>query len=410
MDRLMRICFVVQRFGAEIAGGAEAGCRGFALDLAGRGHSVTVATSCAVSYTTWANDYAPGSSLDGDVHVHRLPVVHGRQQERFAALSERVLNGRYVGTWDLEQEWLATQGPDIDIAGWLRAHQQFDVFVFFTYLYWPTVAGVPVVAGRVPVIVHPTAHDEPPLRLRAIRPALQMADGLIFLTIEEEAIVRSRIGLHQRGAVIGIPVDEPTPIAPSELNTLRQRLNSDHWLLCLGRNDPSKGTHELVQWYRRYRDTHENIQPLVLAGDPAHPIDPGDGVIVLGLVDERTKGALLAGATALMQPSYFESFSIVLTEAWARAVPAVVQGRGAVLAGQVARSAGGLSYRGFAEFEAAVDLVLSNDLLRTRMGASGQRFVRAEYDRSSVLHRYEEFLDTVVDEFEPVRSPVAPSD
>jgi Glycosyltransferase len=74
-------------------------------------------------------------------------------------------------------------------------------------------------------------------------------------------------------------------------------------------------------------------------------------VVVTGFIDEAGKQSALAGAAALVQPSYFESFSMVLTEAWAHRRPALVQGHCAVLDGQARRSGGGIPYRSYAEFE-----------------------------------------------------------
>ena len=45
----MRICYVVQRYGRMIAGGAEQHCREMAERMAARGHDVEVATTCATS-------------------------------------------------------------------------------------------------------------------------------------------------------------------------------------------------------------------------------------------------------------------------------------------------------------------------------------------------------------------------
>lgn len=402
----MRIGFVVQRYGDDIAGGAEAACRALAIRLAERGHLVEVLTSCATSYVDWANVLRPGTAIEHDVTVHRLPVVHGRQQERFAALSERTLNGRYPPTWELQREWFLAQGPDIAAEQWLAANaERFDVMVFFTYLYWPTVRGVPAIAGRVPIVIHPTAHDEPPLRLSAIRPALRAADALVFLTPEEEHLVRSRLHLRQPGAVIGIGVDpfvrppDAAIDAVGERYGLGDRLADGGWLLCLGRVDPSKGTPELVQWYGEFRRRRSNrgltTSPLVLAGDPAHPIEPIEGVHLLGIVDDATKAALIAGASVLVHPSYFESFSMVITEAWSAGVPVLVQGRCDVLAGQVARSGGGFAYRGFAEFDAALGRLLADAPLRRSLGAAGATFTTSTLRWGRLLDRYSELLSAV---------------
>ena len=95
---------------------------------------------------------------------------------------------------------------------------------------------------------------------------------------------------------------------------------------------------------------------------------------------------------ALVHPSYFESFAMVLTETFAQRRPALVQQRCAVLDGHAHRSGGALPYSGFAEFEAAVDRMRQAPELADAMGAAGRRYVEREYDWSVVLARYEETL------------------
>jgi glycosyltransferase involved in cell wall biosynthesis len=70
----------------------------------------------------------------------------------------------------------------------------------------------------------------------------------------------------------------------------------------------------------------------------------------------------------------------------------VVQGRCEVLRGQARRSGGGLPYEGFAEFEAAVDLLVGDPALRRELGENGRRFVEERYDWDTVLAHYERFL------------------
>ena len=91
-----------------------------------------------------------------------------------------------------------------------------------------------------------------------------------------------------------------------------------------------------------------------------------------GAVDESTKDAAIAGCLALVQPSYFESFSIVLCEAWAHRRPAIVQGRCEVLLGQARRSGGAIPYVGYGELEAAIELLGGDPALRAELGAAGR--------------------------------------
>jgi glycosyltransferase involved in cell wall biosynthesis len=93
---------------------------------------------------------------------------------------------------------------------------------------------------------------------------------------------------------------------------------------------------------------------------------------------------------------------MILSEAWAHRKPALVQGHCDVLEGQCRRSGGGLPYRGFAEFEAAVGLLLEDGRLRDRLGAAGRRFIEERYRWDAVLDRYDRLV-TMARQAEPSR-------
>ena len=91
--RSMKLLCVVQRYGPEVTGGSEALCRAIAQRLAAR-HDVSVATSCATDYVTWANALPAGTSKDGAVTVHRFPSSRERPLHEFWRLSDRALRRR----------------------------------------------------------------------------------------------------------------------------------------------------------------------------------------------------------------------------------------------------------------------------------------------------------------------------
>src|SRR5262249_48552725 len=86
---LMRLAFVVQRYGLDIAGGAEYHGRLIAEHLS-RHAAVDVLTTCARDYVTWQNHYPPGESRERGVRVRRFPVDAPRDPERFARLTARL--------------------------------------------------------------------------------------------------------------------------------------------------------------------------------------------------------------------------------------------------------------------------------------------------------------------------------
>jgi glycosyltransferase involved in cell wall biosynthesis len=147
---------------------------------------------------------------------------------------------------------------------------------------------------------------------------------------------------------------------------------------------------------------------LVLAGDPLVDLPQHEDIVVTGFLDESDKHAAIAGSLALVQSSYFESFSIVLCEAWVQRRPALVQGASTVLRGQAMRSSGAIPYEGYAEFEQAVMMLLEDSDLADELGRNGRKYVEDTYEWSRVLKGFEESLAIAQERFQkrpiPLRS------
>ncbi len=394
----MRLLFVVQRYGAEVFGGAEGFSRGFATGLASRGHDIDVVTSCAVSYVDWADHYPPGTTeLDG-VTVHRLPVGRPRDNDLFNPLNVRVTAGERPTPLYLQRAWMDLQGPYLpSLLPWLEDRSsEYDAVVFFTYLYWSTWAGLPVAARHAPTVLHPTAHDEPPLYLALYDLMFRLPTAFGYLSPEEAGLVQERFRVRRPSVTTGVGFD-PTAVTPGEIEAFRRRfgLGDDPYLLFVGRLDPHKGTDELSAFFAAYKSRRPGSLKLVFMGQPILPVAAHPDVIVTGYVDDATKHAGLAGCEVFVMPSHFESFSIVLVEAWSHQRPALVQGNCDVLAGQAARSGGALPYRNFAEFEAGLELLLGDAGLRRQLGTAGRNYAMAHYNWDVVLGSYERFLASV---------------
>jgi glycosyltransferase involved in cell wall biosynthesis len=393
----VRILFVVQRYGRQVAGGAETCCREFATRLAARGHEVEVLTTAALSYLTWANHFPAGTAeLDG-VTVHRLAVVGEREDRIFTPLNTRVVWGHKPVPLHLQHQWMRSQGPWLpEIVPWLAEHAAgYDVVVFFTYLYYPTWAGLPVAAALAPTVLHPTAHDEPPIALEIFRTMFRHPSAFAFLTEEELELVAARFPVERPYEVVGVGVELDRAGDGGAAFRAAYGLGDRPYLLFVGRVDPAKGSEELLEFFAAYKEGTPGPLALAVVGDPVRPLDEHPDVIRTGYVSEELKESALSGALALAQPSYFESFSMILTEAWAHAKPALVQGYCDVLAGQCRRSGGGIPYKGYAEFGAALDLLVDDAGLRERLGRAGRRHVEERYAWDLVLDRYEGLLDSV---------------
>jgi glycosyltransferase involved in cell wall biosynthesis len=295
----------------------------------------------------------------------------------------------------VQRDWLRLQGPDLpQLAPWLRANaSRFDVATFFTYLYPTAVVGLPAAGEQCPTVLVPTAHEEPMLALRLYDELFRAADAFAFLAPEERALVARRFRFEPPGEVIGLGIDPQPAGADGDRFRARYGLGSRPYVVFLGRIDPGKGSDELHRYFVEMRRRTDVDCALVVVGDPVVPLPPHPDVVVTGFVDEQTKYDALAGAAVLVQPSYFESFSIVLCEGWAAGVPALGQRRCAVVAGQCERSGGGLTYSGFAEFVESLRRLLADAPLRKALGAAGRRYVATNYAWDTVIGRYEHLLE-----------------
>ena len=385
------LAIVVQRYGADIAGGSESLARSVAERLTAF-HDVTVYTTCARDYVTWRNELPAGEETLAGVRVRRFPVEEERDLAAFNAFAEP-LYGRETSDEE-EQLFLRRQGPYAPrlVEALAAEHARFAAVVFFTYLYYPTYAGLRAAPERSVLV--PTTHDEPPLRFRIYAEVFARARAFGFLTGPEEALVRSRFSLGDRPALVaGMGV--ATPPDP-DVEGFRIRYDLDRpFALYAGRIDAGKGCAEMLAHYGRYRREVPGGASLVLIGRLAMPEPREAGVRYLGFLSEEEKAAALAGARAVICPSPYESLSIVLLEGMALGTPALATARSAVLLDHCRRSNAGLWYRDSDEFVEALDLLVREEPLREALGANGRAYVGQSYRWDAVIERYRSLIQAV---------------
>ena len=367
---------VVQRYG-EVTGGAEKHAQMVAERLAEE-WDVTVLTTTAKEHLTWENHFDEGESQVGPVRVLRFGVERPREMRRFNALSRT----RFALPQDRlhEEHWIAEQGP---LSPRLLRHLSerggdYAAFVFFTYLYAPTVWGLPMVSDRSVLV--PTAHDEPPFAFHAYAEPFERTRMLLCNTPEEEALIRRRFPNAAPSRVVGVGV-EPLPGEPSRFRQ-EHGLGERPYLFYIGRIEPGKGVGEMLQAYRALRQARGADAPeLVLAGGLSMDVR-GEGVRYVGRISEQAKWDALTGASAVVAPSRYESLSLLALEAFAAGSPLLANGASEVLAGQVRRSGAGACYSDPASFVRAASEVLR---ARDALGKKGRAFARR--------HRWEQVMD-----------------
>jgi glycosyltransferase involved in cell wall biosynthesis len=381
-----RVAIVVQRYG-EVTGGAERHAQQVAEHLAPH-WNLTLLTTCAKNHLTWENVFPAGEDRVEGLPVLRFPVTRTRNIRPFNGLSRQVFdlpNERLR-----EEHWVAEQGP---LCPGLLSHlasstDAYDGYLFFTYLYAPTVWGLPLVASRAMLV--PTAHDEPPLRFGVYGDVFERPRVLMCNTPEEVALIGRFYPHHARARVVGVGVDRPA--ADGARFRQKHGLSRDY-LLYVGRLEPGKGIPELLSHHRALQARYADAPELVLAGDTNMAVD-GPGVHYVGRVSEQDKQDALAGAIAVVVPSRFESLSLLTLEAFAQSTPVLVNGHSEVLAGQVARSQAGRTYTDLESFITGLREVGEQ---RQALGGQGLAYAK-RHGWPQVVEAYREEMDLILQE------------
>jgi glycosyltransferase involved in cell wall biosynthesis len=373
------IGFVVQRYGKEVIGGSETLARDLAERLVKEGFRIIVYTTCARDYLTWRNEYAAGESILGGVLIRRFPVLRERNIADFNRLSDRFFAAA-AGERD-EQEWLEAQGPFCPalIEALAAEQKDVDLFFFFTYLYYPTVFGSAVV--HKPVVLFPTAHDEAPIYLEAMKRLFSRPRALFFLTRAEMDLTQRLFSPPGLMRLVRTGIDIQTRVVAESFR--RRFLLVAPYLLYAGRIEKGKGLEAVFEYYQTIRA--EAYVELVLIGKKLMDIPAVQGLKYLGYVSEGEKLAAFKGALFSLQPSPLESLSITTLESFSMETPVLVNRRCPALLEHISISGGGLAYGDGREFLEGFRRLYRRPALRRDMGAKGLEYVKKYYSWDAVL-------------------------
>jgi len=385
----MKVAFVIQRYGKEVVGGSELECRLVAEHLVRKGFECTVFTTAAKDYITWRNEYNPGETILNGVSIKRFQVKKERNIETFNSFSDRIFSQSH--TRDEELEWMRQQGPECPglIEALEREQQKHDIFIFFTYLYYTTYWGLKKIKNRKALV--PTAHDEPALYLEIMKEVFAAPEAFVYNTEAEKEIVGRQFPLGNRyQSTIGIGLDIPEIKDPSSV--LQKFSLTKPFLLYAGRIEKGKGCEELIRYFLRYSQKNKELS-LVLIGKLLMELSRHPQLRYLGFVSNADKTAAMASAVVTVHPSYLESLCIAALESMAVGTPILVQERTAPLQHHSLNGKGGLTFSNYDEFEAALDLLLSDARLRRVLGINGRSYVRDNYSWPMIIEKYERMFE-----------------
>ncbi len=397
----MKIAVVVQRYGADISGGAELHARYIAERLARHG-TVEVVTTCARDYVTWKNELAAGTETINGVKVTRFPVARPRNVDEFGRLSRLVFERPHSVADELR--WLKAEGPTSPqlIAHISRVAGDFDYFVFFSYRYYHAFHGTRAVASKSVIV--PTAERDPAIGVSIFAPVLRAARALMYNSHEERAMIQHITKRDGPGVIVGVGSQIPDRTQPGRF---RKKFNlKQPFALYIGRIDENKGCAELFSYFERYSVMYPHGLDLVLIGSSLLDIPKHPRIRHLGFLPDEDKFDALAASDLLIMPSRYESLSMVALEAWALGKPVLANGQCDVLRGQAIRSNAGLYYDSFEEFAEALYALEAAGPLGAVLGQNGREFFRRHYTWPVVERKYLDMFDRLKKEPVPALEPL----
>lgn len=400
-------------------GGAEVYAHGLACALGQIGHEVHVlATCCPDPFHDWGSDglppgsapYAPGVTL------HRFPV-RPRDHSRFAYLYG-VLDTTGQLRDDHAEEFFSQSISSAELEEYLfqRPYEAFTIFM--PYLYGTTIFG----ARRLPrerIILLPCLHNEPAAYTRPIAQLFERAGAALFLSDGERDLARALFGLEKvPHTVIGGGIELQPQTDPLSFRSQYGLTPDEPYLLAVGRKVPLKGQQLLVDLYENWvknlpEDRQAQAPKLVIigSGELHIPASATHRILNLSGVSDQGVQDATAGCTVFIHPSFVESFSLVMMQAWAHHKPVMANGECEVTLQSIRRSGGGMAFSSSMDFSNHLNRLLDHPDLRQQLGAAGRTFVEERCDWTKTAQRLTTFLESLPTQppswWTPPASPLA---
>ena len=413
---MKKIGLIVQRYGRQINGGAEVLARMVAEKLALK-YDITVLTSRAVDYHFWEPELPEGESEENGVKIIRFDhkpktaakKVHRlKRQYRGRLLYQKTY--RLIGKpkWYLklfpsaevgEKEgllWVENQGPAMyGLVKYLKKNEQeYDAFIFVTYLYYPSVLGLLAVPHKS--IFIPTMHDEQPAYFPIFKKTMASPRSLMFLTESEKKFSNQLFDIaHIRQDVMSVGIETVDDQKNSEL--IKKFNIKGKYIIYVGRIDAAKGCNELLKFYTKFTSQNTDLITLVLAGKNMIEEGVHKNIIYVGFVSDEEKEQLMKYAEALIIPSKYESLSLVVLESFACKVPVIANGECQVLKEHLVKSNGGWTYTNENEFFDVLKKVIVGTE-NVQKGLNGYQYVTNNYSWQKAISVFDDAINFVIKE------------
>ena len=180
---------------------------------------------------------------------------------------------------------------------------------------------------------------------------------------------------------------EKTKAADWERTKVKYNLPEDY-LLYVGRIDAIK-LNNIVEYFLSYKKKYVDSRlKLVLVGGIFGKTVEHPDIIYTGFVDDAEKVAIQLNAKVIVNPSRYESLSLILLETMSEGKAMLVNGRCNVLREHCEKSNyAALYYMNRRDFMRKLHHLENSETLRQQMGEKGRHYVQENYNWEMIIGR-----------------------
>jgi len=411
------LALIIQRYGPEINGGAEVLCRLLAERLSHQ-YNVTILTTCAKDYTTWKQEYSEGTSKSNNILIIRFKNKERGTRSELRYIRHKVSNrlwfhyiSRLLGLYKMfsqkfssfnasamdNLQWLEKQGPYCPelISHIQNRSNNYDAFIFFSALYYPTAMGVQQHPSRS--ILVPTLHDEKASYYPVYKTVMSAPEWIIYNSLSEKNLAERVFHIGNKKHVIaGVGVEMPDLEADTSI--LSKYKITTQYIIYIGRIEKNKGCGQLISFFKKYKRQYNAPLVLVMVGKAFMKLPDDNSIIYTGFISDDDKNQLLLQSKLLVMPSKYESLSMVVLESFFLNKPVIVNEYCEVLKNHVELSDGGFYYKNYHDFARYLYLLLTDAEMLASKGNSGKRYVSENYSWESILCKYNRCIEDIANE------------
>ena len=393
---MKKIAFVIPWYGDSIRGGAETECNHLAHCLKASGLDVEILTTCVreAGDNRGKNTLQAGIFQESGITVHRFKVTEGDEKKLIPA-NRRIYEGENFSADD-EVAYMENDINSPELYQYIKKERyNYDWFIFIPYLYPPMYYGSLECPDNCAAI--PCFHDEGYAHMEMVKECANRMKKIIFLSQSEAEFARKQFGLESVDqAVLGAYVESGWE-KELEPEHFREKYNiKNEFILCAGRKEPGKRTNELLYFFIHYKQKNpeSNLKLVFIGGGEIDiPSVWKKEVIDLGFVEKKDKYNAYAAAMCLCNPSYYESFSLVIMESWLAKRPVLVSEHCEVTTNFAKEAKGGLFFANYSDFEGCIDYMQREKRVTDIMGENGYKYVQENFVSEVIRSKYIEFLE-----------------